>query len=543
MNPVYTGRQPRVLSPDWVWSAVPDESLSRKLEAFVRTGKTSRHEGRMMADQAHGLEQSLAAATTALHRSQQRAQVTEPRVYGPGSPHSWFADLLKLQYRSDREAGQRLEKHTREASADATRRAEQRARAFTAAYELQFGSTPGERRALAAWTGAGRALYERRSITRVDGDAGYLVPPSWLVDDFVPAPRADTGLVNAVTQMPLPEFCDSISIPGIKTGAGSGAQTADAGPAPGSDMSDQFINAIVRTISGTQDAAAQLLEQGSGGAGGHLDEMIWQDLHQAEQLQLSGQLILGSGTNGQMLGLLPPVTAIGTGLSVYAPNSNTSAGQTLGYNGSSGTTLLTTIGQCVSGVTRARGRRPSHLLTAPWWWDLVSTMTDQQSRPLVNGKGPHPVPDGAEPEPGVVGYLPGIGLPVLGDLNVGDSFGGGVSPPQQPYLSIVNNGVVAWNAGTGASALYTPLLPVVAKDVVVWLGEPKMRVMREVLNGSLQYRFQIYRYAAAMVNRYTASGTGTLANSGGWAAGACTSYGVVAQFGSNSLQNRTGQGF
>ena len=161
----------------------------------------------------------------------------------------------------------------------------------------------------------------------------------------------------------------------------------------------------------------------------------------------------------------------------------------------------------------------------------------------MNGKGPHPVPDGAEPEPGVVGYLPGIGLPVLGDLNVADSFGGGVSPPAQPYLDLVNAGVVAWNAGTGASALYTPILPVVAKDIVVFLGEPKMRVMREVLSGSLQYRFQIYRYAAAMVNRYTASGSGTLANSGGWASGACTSYGVVAQFGSNSLQNRTGQGF
>jgi HK97 family phage major capsid protein len=486
---------------------------------------------------------AVAMATGAGNALQSRAHVTEPRVYGPASPNSWFVDLYKDERGSDGGARQRLEAHGREAAADATRRAEQRTRAFTAAYELQFGSTPGEQRALAAWTGAGRVLYERRSVTRVDGAGGYFVPPAWLIDEFTPAPRADVALANAVTQMPLPEYCDSVNIPGIKTGIGSGVQAADVGLAPGSDLSDQFVTAAVRTLSGTQDVAAIWLDQGSGGAGGHLDQMIWQDLHQAEQLQLSGQLILGSGTNGQMLGLLPPVTAIGTPLAVYAPNSNTNATQTLSYNGSSGTTLLTTIGQCVSGITRARGRRPSHILTAPWLWDLVSTMSDQQSRPLVNGHGPHPIPDGAEPEPGVVGYLPGIGLPVLGDLNLADTFGGGVSPPAQPYLSTVNDTTVAWKAGTGASALYTPILPVVAKDIVVFLGEPKMRLMREVLGGNLKYRFQIYRYAAAMVNRYTASGSGTLANSGGWAAGACTSYGVVTQFGSNSLTSRTGQGF
>lgn len=268
--------------------------------------------------------------------------------------------------------------------------------------------------------------------------------------------------------------------------------------------------------------------------------MIWHDLHQAEQLQISGQLILGSGTNGQMTGLLPPVTAIGTSLAVYAPNGNTGSGQAYSY-GDGGTALLTTIAQCVSGVTRARGRRPSHIVTAPWFWDFLSASVDQQSRPLIDGHGPHPVPPGAEPEPGVLGCMPGIGLPCLGDLNVGDSFGGGVG--YQPYLAPVNAGVVAYTAGAGASALYTPIVPIVAPDIVLFTGEPRMQLYSEVLSGSLQYRFQLRTYVAGLVSRYVAAGTGTLANSGGWAAGACTSYGVVTQFGSNSLTSRTGQGF
>ena len=87
------------------------------------------------------------------------------------------------------------------------------------------------------------------------------------------------------------------------------------------------------------------------------------------------------------------------------------------------------------------------------------------------------MPPGTEPEPGVVGCLPGIGLPVLGDLNVADSFGGGVG--YQPYLSTVNAGVVAYQAGTGASAVYTPIVPIVAPDIVVFPGEPKMRLVPE----------------------------------------------------------------
>lgn len=468
--------------------------------------------------------------------------VTEKRTYGPHSEFSWFVDLFKDRRGGDVEARKRLAQHAREAAADAATRAELRARAAESAYLARFTATPGERRALDEWSAAGRVIFERRSLTRIDGDSGYLVPPDWLISEYVPAARADAALAAAVTQLPLPDYTDSINIPRLKTGIGAGAQTGDAQPAPGTDLTDSFANSPVITVSGTQDVAMQWLDQSAGGVGGALDEMIWRDLHQAEQLQISGQLILGSGTNGQMTGLLPPVTAIGTSLSVYAPSSNTESDQSYAY-GSGGTALLTTIAQCVSGVTRARGRRPSHILTNPWVFDLVSSQTDSQQRPLIDGHGPHPVPPGAEPEPGVVGCLPGIGLPVLADLNLGDSFGGGVSPPAQPYLSNVNAGVTAYTAGTGASAVYTPMIAIIPADIVLFTGEPRMQLYSQVLSGSLQYRFQLRTYVAGLVNRYVAAGSGTLANSGGWAAGACTSYGVVTQFGSNSLLNRTAQGF
>ena len=46
-----------------------------------------------------------------------RAKVTEPRVYGPGSPHSWFVDLYKAERGQIRESLQRLDASGTRASA------------------------------------------------------------------------------------------------------------------------------------------------------------------------------------------------------------------------------------------------------------------------------------------------------------------------------------------------------------------------------------------------------------------------------------------
>ena len=469
-----------------------------------------------------------------------RASVTvtrEPLTYEPGSPHSWFLDLYRNKRGRSPEVSKRLEAHAREMAALAPRRAEARARAAALAAERTLTGTPAERRALEAFTGAGGVIFERRALTRVDGDSGYFVPPAWLVDRAVPPARADAALAAAVTTLPLPGYCDSVNVPRITTGTAAGAQPGDAAPAASRSLADAFASSNVVTVAGTADVSAQWFDQGSGGAGGALDAMLWDDLQADTQLTLDGLLILGSGTSGQTLGLLPPQTAVGTSLAVYAPNGNTASGQQWFYNGSSGTALGTTVPQAISGVSRARGARPTHLLTHPWVWDLLTAQTDQQSRPYVEPKGRHPVPPGADLPPGVVGYL--HGLPVLGDLNVPTTFGGSTTP----YLGTVNGAQYAGQPGTGAAALYTPVIPVVADDLFVFLGEPKMRLMTEVLAGVLEYRFQLVQYAAIIPNRYQALTSGTLPNSGGWAAGALSSYGVVTQQGSNSLLSITGQGF
>jgi len=489
---------------------------------------------------AAGLQQAYARARLAEKelRDARTAslRVTEPRTYSPQSRASWFVDLYRAKRLNDPEARKRLDAHAAEAAKDAPKRAEARQRAAESAYLAAFAATPGERRALAEFTGAGGTLFERRAMTTIDGGGGYLVPPAWLVDEYVPPARADAALAAAVTTLPLPEHCDTVNIPVMQTGTAAAIQTAEGQPSPSRDIADSFATATVRTITGIEDVASIWLDQGMDGAGGSLDQIIWDDLHADAMLQLDGNLIMGSGINGQMTGLMPPQTTVGTSLAVYAPNANTSSGQQLYYNGGTGTALGTTIAQAVSGVTRARAKRPTHLLTHPWVWDMVSAQTDQQDRPYVEPKGPHLVPPGADVPPGVVGHIGG--LPVLGDLNIPVTMGSAY--PNAPQLGAVNGVQFAGQAGTGS---YTPVIPIIASDIYVFLSQPKMLLLKEVLSGTMQYRFQLVIYAAVMVNRYQAVAAGTLANSGGWAVGASSSYGIITQQGSNSLLSITGQGY
>ena len=89
-------------------------------------------------------------------------------------------------------------------------------------------------------------------------------------------------------------------------------------------MADNFVNALVRTVAGQQDAAIQLLDQSPVA----FDQIIFGDLMADLAMQLSGQLIAGSGTNGQLTGLYTAGTlgtSTGASSSGYVVNNNSDA--------------------------------------------------------------------------------------------------------------------------------------------------------------------------------------------------------------------------
>ncbi len=176
-------------------------------------------------------------------------------------------------------------------------------------------------------------------------------------------------------------------------------------------------------------------------------------------------------------------------------------------------------------------------------WDLICSSVDDQHRPIVNYHGPAGQPGGPETGPGEDGILGHVhGLPLIGDANVPVTFGA-ASVTSNPQLGTVTGTQFAALPGTGASALYTPVLACRPDELYVWASEPQMRVLRDVLAGTAQVRFQLWTYVAAIPGRYLALAAGTLPNSSGWSAGAISSYGTLTQQGSNALLSITGQNF
>ena len=467
----------------------------------------------------------------------------EPQVYGRGAKQSYFRDLgMVATKRGDYVAAQeRLNRHADELRVEMPKRAEKRASRARAAFEnAHVGKR--EERALQRMLDAGVTPFETRAMNRVDGTGGYLIPPLWLVDEYIPYLRAGREFADLWRGMELPQGTDSINIPRITQGSATGPQAADGAPVNGRDMNDAFVQAKVQTISGQMDVAIQLLDQSPI----NFDEIILQDLAADYNLQLSGQCYLGSNTAGQIAGVWPAGALANTN-GIYLPNTNNTAAQTWVNGGGASFSVTNSVfqgtAQLASLISRTRLRPPTAHVWHPWVWYNLLTQVDQQGRPLVVPGTPSNVgfnqvavdTDGPAAT-GPVGHYQG--LPVIVDPNMPTTFG--TAP--NPQISTISNGQFAAVPGGGT---YTPLLLGYWDDMFLWEGEMRTRSLDQVLSGNLQVRFQLYNYVSSMPNRYqayadvtTGSGPTTVAK-----AGSAISYATLSQQTSNGVLSMTGMGF
>lgn len=435
-------------------------------------------------------------------------QVTsEPTTYGQGEGNSYFLDQARVQmaqaglFQSKYldQALERQKRHAQEIDKIMPERRAKVAQRAAKAYEEAFASTPADQRRMSQMQRAGISPFERekRYISRTDGQGGYFVPPLWLIDEYIPYLRAGRVFADMWRGFPLPAGTDSINIPRVTTGTATGPQTSDGGPVPGRDMADNFVNAIIRTVAGQQDAAIQLLDQSPIA----FDEIVFGDLMADYAMQLSAQLMIGSGTNGQLTGLFSAGTlgsSSGGTTSGYVVNDTADA-----WTAAAGTAnFYQSAGKLMSNIARNRLRPVTGVISNTAVWYAYSTSVDGNQRPLVavqqqgqffNAAGQQ---DGGLAVEGPVGHI--LSAPWSIDPNIPLTFGGTTAP----YIGAVSNGNTAAYPGLGGSPDFTPLIAAVWNDLYLWEGELRSRVLSEVLSSSLQVRFQVYGYAADMPNRY-----------------------------------------
>ncbi|MBB3752602.1 HK97 family phage major capsid protein [Mycolicibacterium sp. BK634] len=316
-------------------------------------------------------------ATTAV------TEVKEPPTYEKYNGNSYFQDFALTQLnRADEGAKERLRRHVIDVDTS---------------------------KELRKWAKVGD---EFRNLDRNDGTGGEFVPPLWVMEEFAEVARSGRPYANLVPNRPLPPKTDSISIPKVLTGTATEIQTADNANISEVDLTTTSYSAGVKTIAGMQGLSLQALEQSPLS----FDDIIFSDLAADYAVKLNRQVISGSGSGNQVVGVraTPSIVTI----------TATDAGTEL----SKSQTVYKKIGDAIQRVHTSRYLSPQVIVMHPRRWQAFCTLFTSDGRLAI-------VPDGAgvnqigvfenvAPE-NVVGRLQG--LPVVVDPNMPTTLGAGTN--------------------------------------------------------------------------------------------------------------------
>jgi HK97 family phage major capsid protein len=296
-------------------------------------------------------------------------------------------------------------------------------------------------------------LETRIHPDRTAGAGGSFAPPLWLIGQTANVPQPGRVLADLIPNFPLPEGVSSVNVPVLTTGMTT-APAADDGNASDVDVTDSVSSSAVVTISGYDDVSQQLLDQSPQGA--HLDQTLFKSLTESYNAVLEQQLISGTGTGGQLLGL---INLSGVNAITYTSGTPMATG------------MFTYFGQAVAAVGVHRRQPPETWLMGTPRQAWIASSEDSQSRPLMVAGAPKP------------GEFQLVQYPVKLDDAIPRNFGAGT-----------NQDVVI---------LCKP------SDMLLLESEPHLRVMTDIAAdsetagaGTLSVRIQLHRYVAAILGRY-----------------------------------------
>lgn len=255
----------------------------------VRRLRARAEEAREQLD-AQPQPQPRRAAATAQTRGRLAVRARSP--YGPDSPHSFFRDLLVTGSANHL----RALSHERGEPADRM---------------LSFGSVLGSRSEGGEQGGVAEARErlarlaeaEQRDASTTAGQGGGFITawaPAFIAAAFSTAARARAVLPGLLPVLPLPPAGLTIDTGRISSGTSAEAQAGDNQNISETDLVDADAQVPVATIAGIQNGSLQLFERSAPG----FDSVLARELGEAVATALDAQIINGTGSSGQLLGLL-----------------------------------------------------------------------------------------------------------------------------------------------------------------------------------------------------------------------------------------------
>ena len=357
---------------------------------------------------------------------------SEPLTYEPDSPHSFFHDIARSKALHDDHATERLERH---------------------------------------------ALEQRVNPNTTLGTGGEFSPPAYLIQDFATGAKVGRHFADLIGSTPIPRGVSTIYIPRIVgtnvLGQDTGAQNNLEAVAETDDTTAQNSSPVV-TIAGEVVLSQQLFDQA---AAPGADAIYYTELRKDYDAVLNGQLINGTGTNGQVTGL--------ANFSFLTSNTVSGASVPASLTGASNmiAALWPLLGQAAANVGNNRGHRPDFWLMAPRRWFAIAGSLDQQSRPVMSPAANAPSL-GSTMSDGIPAPVSNIhGIPVYTD---------GAIP------------VTNYPSGTVGALADTVYCGRVA-DTYLFESAPMIQTSVNATSGTLQVRLMLHKYAAFVGNLYTSA--------------------------------------
>jgi HK97 family phage major capsid protein len=242
------------------------------------------------------------------------------------------------------------------------------------------------------------------------GDTGSfagLVVPQFLTSLAANFSRAGRPFADQCRSLSLPDSGMTLNISRVTTGATAAVQATENSAVSNTSIDDTLLTSTIATVASAQQISRQAMERGTG-----VDELIVSDMGGAMATVLDNQLINGSGSSGQLLGI-----------------SQVSGINSVTYNDASPTVaelypkLLDAIQQINTGIFRA----PDLIIMHPRRAASISAAVDTTGRPIVLPIAN--VPQNAMGTGPAAGYgntgLQIAGIPIVTDANVRTDLGAG----------------------------------------------------------------------------------------------------------------------
>lgn len=288
----------------------------------------------------------------------------QEHIYRPGAQHSFFFDQLMAQ-RGDSDAAARLNRHNK----------------------LMESMYP-----------------EVRDMTTGATSAGGFIPPKWLVEKTANVDRVGRPIADLIPNLGAPPAA-SMSVPKVSTGLVVAAQNGENTAITDNDLVTTSVTHATRTIAGKTDVSLQAVELG----GSTIDTIIYNDLRQAYNAELDRQVLVGTDTNGTLLGIL---NVTGTNAVAYTDASPTVA------------ELYPKVLNAAALIHTNRFLPAQAIAMSPLRWAWIEAGVDSTGRPFVPPIGPmNAFGDGNQAAQGPSGSL--AGYPVYTDANIPANLGGG----------------------------------------------------------------------------------------------------------------------